>query len=238
LGFNGGGGGALPAHEHTNIANDGGPLDFVNTTIASLSAGSTTYSNGAALQELLIGNPAETLVVNALGTGPEWASGGGVGAWELLGSDTAGAAVGNLSVSGMTVKDILMIILRFENVTNPSNVRVRVNGISTSTYQSRFTANTSLQTYSGTDGFQISNDETNHVFGGTLWIIQPDANLQSTGTEGWFLGHTFGQAASTISQVENGSFYQAQTADITQIDALWSPGNCVGELTVFGANKT
>jgi len=55
MGFGGGGGGALPNHEHTNIALDGGPLDFVNTTIGSLTANSMTYSDGAALQELIAG---------------------------------------------------------------------------------------------------------------------------------------------------------------------------------------
>jgi len=75
MGFGGGGGGALPNHEHTNIALDGGPLDFNNTTIASLVAGSTTFSDGAALQELVIGNPADSLIVNAGGTAPEWAAG-------------------------------------------------------------------------------------------------------------------------------------------------------------------
>jgi len=72
LGFGSSGGGALPSHEHTNIALDGGPLDFVNTTIASLLAGSTTFSDGAALQELIIGNPTDSLAVNAGGTAPEW----------------------------------------------------------------------------------------------------------------------------------------------------------------------
>jgi len=55
MGFGGGGGGALPNHEHTNIPLSGGPLDFDNVTIASLLAGSITYSDGAALQELPIG---------------------------------------------------------------------------------------------------------------------------------------------------------------------------------------
>jgi len=70
MGFGGGGGGALPAHEHTNIALDGGPLDFVNTTIASLTANSMTYSNGAALQELNIGLDAQVLGVS--GGTPTW----------------------------------------------------------------------------------------------------------------------------------------------------------------------
>jgi len=73
MSFGGGGGGALPNHEHTNIALDGGPLDFVNTTIASLTAGSITYSDGAALQELVIGGEGDTLTV-AAGV-PVWSAG-------------------------------------------------------------------------------------------------------------------------------------------------------------------
>jgi hypothetical protein len=70
MGFGGGGGGALPNHEHTNIALDGGPLDFVNTTIASLANGDMTYSDGAALQALNIGVDAQVLGV--AGGAPTW----------------------------------------------------------------------------------------------------------------------------------------------------------------------
>jgi hypothetical protein len=70
MGFGGGGGGSLPNHEHTNIALDGGPLDFVNTTIASLTANSMTYSDGVALQELLIGTDTQVLAVS--GGAPAW----------------------------------------------------------------------------------------------------------------------------------------------------------------------
>jgi len=70
MSFGGGGSGALPNHEHTNIALDGGPLDFVNTTIASLTASSMTYSDGAALQELTIGSDAQVLAVQ--GSIPTW----------------------------------------------------------------------------------------------------------------------------------------------------------------------
>ena len=70
MSFGGGGSGALPNHEHTSIPLDGGPLDFVNTTIASLSASSMTYSDGAALQELTIGSDAQVLAVQ--GGAPSW----------------------------------------------------------------------------------------------------------------------------------------------------------------------
>lgn len=72
MGFGGGGGGALPNHEHTNIALDGGPLDFNNTTIASLAAGSITFSDGAALQELPIGAGGDIMQISA--GAPAWAS--------------------------------------------------------------------------------------------------------------------------------------------------------------------
>jgi len=70
MGFGGGGGGALPNHQHTNIPLTGGPLDFANTTIASLTANSMTYSDGVALQELTIGADAQVLAVS--GGAPAW----------------------------------------------------------------------------------------------------------------------------------------------------------------------
>ena len=70
MSFGAGGGGALPNHQHTNIPLTGGPLDFVNTTIASLSAGSVTYSSGAALQELTIGGAGT--VLGSDGAAPTW----------------------------------------------------------------------------------------------------------------------------------------------------------------------
>jgi len=70
MGFGGGGSGALPNHEHTNIALDGGPLDFVNTTIASLANGDMTYSDGVALQALNIGAAGSVLGVS--GGAPTW----------------------------------------------------------------------------------------------------------------------------------------------------------------------
>jgi hypothetical protein len=103
MGFGGGGSGALSAHEHTNIPNDGGPLDFVNTTIASLSAGSTTFSDGAALQELVIGNPGDTMVVNGGGTAPEWGAGGGTSITNQVISPTNGQTTTSTSLTNLSV---------------------------------------------------------------------------------------------------------------------------------------
>jgi len=82
MGFNGGGAGALPAHQHTNVANTGGPLDLNGVTIGSLNQGSVVYSDGAALQELI--KPAvpanEVLTYAPAAVAPTWASAGG-GVW-------------------------------------------------------------------------------------------------------------------------------------------------------------
>lgn len=76
MGFNGGGSGSLPAHEHTTIPNDGGPLDLNNVTVGSLNAGSVVYSDGAALQELTIGGA--NTVLQSSGAVPQWATAGSV----------------------------------------------------------------------------------------------------------------------------------------------------------------
>ena len=75
MGFSGGGGGQTLPHKHTNIANDGSPLDMNNVTIGSLAAGSIPYSDGAALQELTIGAGA-TVLTSTLGV-PTWSPAGG-----------------------------------------------------------------------------------------------------------------------------------------------------------------
>ena len=106
--FNGGGGGSLPAHEHTNIANDGGPLDFNNTTVGSMNAGDLTYSDGAALQQLAIAAPDDQLRVSA-GNIPEWFTPVAVaGVWTKLADVTLGA-VGDIDSGTFAAYDFLMI---------------------------------------------------------------------------------------------------------------------------------
>jgi len=90
MGFGGGGGGQLSNHVHNSVPLQGGPLDFANDTIASLNVGSTTFSDGAALQELVIGNPADSLVVNGAGTAPEWtAAAPASSTWTMIDEQTA-----------------------------------------------------------------------------------------------------------------------------------------------------
>jgi hypothetical protein len=135
MAFGGGGGGQLTPHVHNSVPLQGGPLDFTNNTIASLTAGSTTFSDGAALQELVIGNAGDAMVVNGAGTAPEWGSGGG-GSHTFLGSDRVTTARDymtitiNPAVSGSDIGKITAC-WTYQAVTDPSNWRITVNGITT-----------------------------------------------------------------------------------------------------------
>ena len=117
MGFGGGGSAGMTAHVHNNVPLQGGPLDFANDTIASLNAGSTTFSDGAALQELVIGNPADTLVVNGAGTAPEWGA-AGAGAWTVEGS-ASGTNVTALSVA-VNTKDLYHVLYSTSDVSGGS----------------------------------------------------------------------------------------------------------------------
>ena len=107
MGFGGGGGGALPNHQHTNIPLTGGPLDFSGVTIASMAQGDLTYSDGATLQVLNLGNATETLVVNGAATAPEWIPAAGGGAWTLIASQNGGTTIDTTSLSACDSYSIL-----------------------------------------------------------------------------------------------------------------------------------
>jgi len=72
MGFSGGGTNVLKPHKHSSAVQDGSPLNMNNVTEATLSAGDVIYSDGAALQRLAIGTPAQQIKVNAGATAPEY----------------------------------------------------------------------------------------------------------------------------------------------------------------------
>lgn len=136
MGFNGGGGGALPAHEHTNIVNDGGPLDFNNTTIASMAAGDMTYSDGVALQPLNIGGAGEYLQVS--GGVPSWQAFSG-GAWTVLDSVNQTTSTTELSIN-FTAMDIMKIFWSCSLDVGASDdwTVMRFNGDSGNNYMEKY----------------------------------------------------------------------------------------------------
>jgi hypothetical protein len=101
MSFGGGGSGAITNHVHDNTPLQGGPLQLAGTTIGSLNQGSITYSDGAALQELVApGVPAgEVLTFPAAATAPSWQAGGATPAWQLVESFSLGAASNTFNAS-------------------------------------------------------------------------------------------------------------------------------------------
>jgi len=78
MGFSGGGGSQTLPHTHdSNIANDGGALQFNNVTQGTMGAGDLTYSDGSHLQVLTYpAIPAgETLQAEAASSAPAWVAG-------------------------------------------------------------------------------------------------------------------------------------------------------------------
>ena len=93
MSFGGGGGGAITAHVHDNTPSEGGPLDFGNVTIGSMAQGSVTYSDGAALQELVApALPAgEVLSFQPAATAPSWSAAAAGGSYQFIEQFTLGA---------------------------------------------------------------------------------------------------------------------------------------------------
>ena len=90
MGFSGGGSNILKPHKHNSLVlQDGGNLDFTGSeTQSDMSAGSTTYSNGSHLQELVKPvTPTNDVLTFATGaTAPSWLPGA---KHELLDTHTA-----------------------------------------------------------------------------------------------------------------------------------------------------
>ena len=135
--FSGGGGGALQNHVHNNVPLQGGPLDFSNNTIASLTAGDMTYSDGAALQQLAIAAPNDQLRVSA-GNIPEWFTPAAAGqTYELVAHQVvAGSPTIQVTISpAINQSDISKLVVVWNGKTSAGNgLNFTINGITTSTY--------------------------------------------------------------------------------------------------------
>jgi len=138
MGFSGGGSNVLLPHTHDGrVAQDGGELDFNNITQANSSAGQIFYSNGTALQQLAIGNPAESLTVSA-GNIPEWTAAASGAATILVDSVTLGASSNTITSTFAAVNqsDVsqFFCILNMEKDTAGGQVNLTCNSLTTATY--------------------------------------------------------------------------------------------------------
>lgn len=108
MGFSGSGSSVTRPHTHSSaIVNDGGSLDMDNVTQASLSAGDIVYSDGAALQRLAIGTPAQQIQVNAGATAPEYFTpAAAASTWTTVINEYDNAAANSLDTGYVDLGDI------------------------------------------------------------------------------------------------------------------------------------
>jgi len=237
MGFGGGGGGALPAHVHNSLPLQGGPLDFANDTIASLTAGSTTFSDGAALQELVIGNAADTLVVNGAGTAPEWGAPGG-GTWVQEGSDIQSGYVANLSVN-VTDKDFYQV---FYNISSEGATScaasVRINGVSASydwQIHTQWDATVGQQFSTSDSQVILEAAQTGKTSCGVITIWKSDPNGRNAGTS--FRGLAMNSLGNALNyQADSAGYLSSVSTAITSIQILYDAGNVEGSMTVLSAD--
>jgi len=100
MAFSGGGSNILKPHTHdSTVLQDGGNLNFQNVTQGNMSAGSITQSDGAHLQELTLGTPAQTVRVNAGATALEYYTPPDVGEDLINQGDIHGCSGGGTQVA-------------------------------------------------------------------------------------------------------------------------------------------
>lgn len=229
MAFGGGGGGQLTPHVHNSVPLQGGPLDFTNNTIASLTAGSTTFSDGAALQELVIGNAGDSMVVNGAGTAPEWGSGGGA-AYSLLGSQRLTGDASTLSVSfaaqtGDTTGSVICFYNLLSLAASPyTQTEITVNNISggSPSYTTQFCRMTSgggnFTTDSGTNHILLPTGQ--RVTSGSIEFTSSTPQQVATGDtaigyNGCDRGESAGRGFTTY-----GGTLAAGITDLTEITSI------------------
>jgi len=241
MGFGGGGSAGMTAHVHNNVPLQGGPLDFANDTIASLNVGSTTFSDGAALQELVIGNAGDSLVVNAGATAPEW--GVGSGPWSSLGSVTSAVAVAELSLA-VADFDIVQVLYNCSCDASAGNsyMSAGINSVVTANYRSMWSYSSGGAFTTGTsngvtqwriNGSDLWNYATNNMFG-TLFLYKPQAVADAIDMVSFrcINGNVSPSGSSYIST----SFGSCLETDISSIQLKVDGTNISGSFSAAGMN--
>jgi len=116
MGFSGGGTNVLKPHKHSSAVQDGSPLNMNNVTEATLSAGDVIYSDGAALQRLAIGTPAQQIKVNAGATAPEYFTPGAGAVFDKIAEQTVpGTSIDTGALSDCDDYTRLLFMFTFDN---------------------------------------------------------------------------------------------------------------------------
>ena len=228
MGFGGGGGGALPNHEHTLIPLDGGPLDLAGVTVGSMNAGDITFSDGAALQQLAYpAVPAgETLTAAALSTAPAWVAGGaGVNNRVILDSQTFTTSTEDTitftpgsPISDDTYQKIQIVFTGNGLGNNIDRAMFRLDsGLSDSNYNEN-----STEIFAGAQNIQDKNPQT----GGDDYVRLTDV-LASSGL-GWII--TVDLQIPPATATGTTLWYQVATEDRVAMGSGWVTGLTAGQI--------
>ena len=145
--------GTTKAHKHSAVSSDGGFLETSVTGVTNLSEGSIVYGNATEIvTELNAGSEGDSLKI-ASGV-PAWGAGAS-STWTNEGSDT-GDNVTNLSVS-VSDADIYQVIwATSDQDAAATSITMRLNGISTSTYDTLLASVSDGGTMSGSESTAIA----------------------------------------------------------------------------------
>lgn len=189
--FSGGGGGELQNHVHNNVPLQGGPLDFLNDTIAGMSAGSVTYSDGAALQELVApGVPAgEVLTFPAAATAPSWQAAGGAAA-ELVGTTRITTPASSMtvtfaSISGSDISNLSAYWTGLATAGSPyAAAKITINGLTGNVYKTQWVEQRSgAGTFSQDTNTEILQPSSARLHSGGITLICGTAEQDAAGLD-------------------------------------------------------
>jgi len=207
MGFGGGGSAGMTAHVHNNVPLQGGPLDFANDTIASLNVGSTTFSDGAALQELVIGNAGDSMVVNGAGTAPEWSA--GAGAFFNLGTFSEAALTTNIDTGALAAHDFYIVY--FNISTDASALANAYTSLTINGSVTGYTSNTA-----GSSGGAFANAWTS---GNEYTVTGSDFHNYSQNSD---IGQIMVVPLSTDSLLSSGTMFRTMNATFRENSGAWS----------------
>lgn len=237
MGFSGGGANILKPHTHdSNILQDGGNLDFDNITQSDMAAGSTTYSNGSHLQELVkpVTPANEVLTFATAASAPSWASAATGGFLELLDVHTAtGTETSYTLTQAFDFDDYSNFILIFQGAnTDTLELQLQVNGATSAYhYTTEYCDGTSIA-FSVTEGaslFPISSTNLGGSGGSSVYAM---VELYMNDTdEKYLLGRSYSHGYQFVSKWETRELCNSAigTGDISVIKWLvdtssWTAG--------------
>jgi hypothetical protein len=232
MGFSGGGSNVLLPHTHDGrVSQDGGPLNFSNITQSQSAAGEVFYSDGTALQQLVLGAASDELRVNAGATAPEWYTpAAAASAFEELANvtETSGTSI---TTPVFTEKKYLMI-WSFLNVSAGMSFRVGNTALDT--------LNNYAQTEMTTDGTTVatgaqaarSNLECFYNTGGICLVT---ANIVNIAAQQKVMDISVkGMAASSTGGIKNFGGLWYNSTDMIDIVSWYGSTITEANIVVWG----